>query len=418
MGAEAFQRFAIRGTPTTMVLDGAGAEVDWIVGYSAPPEKFQAKVEKALAGTETFQSLLAAHAANPKDVAVAFKLGRKYAERAKEDKAVPLYKDVVALDPAGASGTFKADYMKAPVTYTEYAEYEIARFPLQTRRDPALMKAFLQKYPAGPMARMAYSSLDVFHYANASSEEADVFYAEYTAKFPNETWVLQKWLTKITQEKKSLDRGVAVAERLQELTEANPDPYAQAAIAGFYLARGDKAKAEEVFGQPFIEGHLSNVSFGLLEYADFWAGRGENGASAEAAAEAALKILPENMYVRQGAARVFMGLGREARALEVFGPAYAKKYWAEPGELRTYIYFWTQQGKNFESALEAGQRTVELRPRAYYHWTALADLYAKMGKMPEAVHAAEKAVEFASAAARLAMQKKLEKLKVPAPEKK
>jgi len=401
-----------------MVLDGAGTEVDWVVGYSAPPEKFQAKVEKALAGVDTYKSLVAANAANPKNVATAFKLARKYAERAKEDKAVPLYKDVVALDPEGKSGVYQADYMKAPVTYTEYAEYEIARFPLQNRREPALMNAFLKKYPSGPMARFAYSSLDIFHYADAPAEEADAFYAEYTAKFPGETWVLQKWLAKITQEKKSLEKGIPVAERLLDLTEANPDPYAQAAVAEFYLARGDKAKAEDVFGQPFIDGHLSTVAFGLLEYADFWAQRGEHADSAESVAEAALKILPGNMFIRQRAAGVFLGLGREARALEVFGPAYAKTYWDEPGELRTYIYFWTQQGKNLDGALAAGLRTVELRPRAYYHWTALADLYAKMGKMPEALKAAERAVEFSSAAAKPAMQKKLEALKARAADKK
>ena len=401
-----------------MVLDGAGTEVDWIVGYSAPPEKFQAKVEKALAGIDTYKSLASANASNPKDVAIAFKLARKYAERAKEDKAVPLYKDVVALDPGGKSGSFKPDYMKTPVTYTEYAEYEIARFPLQTRRDPAQMKAYLTKYAGGPMARMAYSSLDIFYYGTAPTEEADAFYAEYTAKFPNETWVLQKWLTRITQEKKSLDKGLALAERLAEMTEANPDPYAQAAIAEFYLARGDKAKAEEIFGKPFIEGHLSNAAFGLLEYADFWARRGENAESAEAVAEAALKLQPETMFVRQQAARVFLGLGREARALEVFGPAYAKKYWDEPGELRSYIYFWTQQGKNFDGALAAGLRTVEVRPRAYYHWSALADLYAKMGNHPEALKAAEKAVEFSSLAAKPAMQKNLDKIKAQAPPKK
>lgn len=400
-----------------MVLDGAGTEVDWIVGYSAPPEKFQAKVEKALAGIDTVKALAAANAANPKDIATAFKLARKYAERAKEDKAVPLYKDVVALDPGGKSGSFKPDYMKGPVTYTEYAEFEIARFPLQSRRDPALMKAFLKEYPAGPMARMAYSSLDIFYYGTAPTAEADAFYTEYTTKFPNETWVLQKWLTRITQEKASLEKGLALAERLAEMTEANPDPYAQAAIAEFYLVRGDKAKAEEIFGKPFIEGHLSNVAFGMLEYADFWAQRGENGESVEVVAEAALKILPENMYVRQRAARVFLGLGREARALEVFGPSFAKKYWDEPGELRSYIYFWTQQGKNLEGALAAGLRTVEVRPRAYYHWSALADLYAKMGNHAEALKAAEKAVEFASPAAKPAMQKNLDKIKAQAQKK-
>lgn len=401
-----------------MVLDGAGSEVDWITGYSPPPEKYQAKVEKALTGIDTFKTLAAANAANPKDVETAFKLARKFAERAKEDKAVPLYKDVVSLDPAGKTGWFKPEYMKAPVAYTEYAEYEIARFPLQTLRDPAPMKAYLKKYPGGPMARMAYSSLDIFYYGTAPTGEADAFYTEYTTKFPAETWVLQKWLTRITREKTSLDKGVALAERLQEMTEANPDPYAQAAVAEFYLARGDKAKAGEIFGKPFIEGHLSSIAFGLLEYADFWAQRGENAESAEAVAEAALKLQPEAMFVRQRAARVFLGLGREARALEVFGPTYAKKYWGEPGELRAYIYFWTQQGKNLDGALAAGLRTVEVRPRAYYHWSALADLYAKRGNHAEALKAGGKAVEFASPAAKPAMQKNLEKIKGQAPPKK
>jgi len=388
------------------------------VGYSAPPEKYLAKVQKALAGTDTVKTLLSANAANPRDVATAFKLARKYAERAKEDKAVPLYKDVVSLDPGGKSGSFTPDYMKAAVTYTEYAEYEIARFPLQSRRDPALMTACLKKYPGGPMSRMAYSSLDIFYYGSAPAAEADAFYADYTAKFPNDTWVLQKWLTRIIQEKTSLDKGVALAERLEDIMEANPDPYAQAVLAEFYLARGDRAKAEEVFGKSFIEGHLSNVAFGLLQYADFWAKRGENAESADAVAETALRLLPENMFVRQQSARVFLSLGKEDRALEVFGPDYAKTYWDEPGELRTYIYFWTQQGKNLDGALAAGLRTVALRPRAYYHWSALADLYVKMENQAEALKAAEKAVAFASPAAKAAMQKNLEKIKTGAPPKK
>jgi tetratricopeptide (TPR) repeat protein len=394
-----------------MVLDGTGGEVDWIVGYSAPPEKFKAKVEKALAGVETFKSLFAANAANPKDVASAFKLARKYAERAKEDKAVPLYKEVVALDPDGKAGSYTPEYLKAPVTYTEYAEFEIARFPLQSKRDPVLMKAFLQKYPGGPMARLAYSSLDIFFYTTAPTAEADAFYAEYTSKFPAETYVLQKWLTRIIKDKTNLDKGAALALRLQELTENNPDPYAQAVIAEYYLAAGDKAKAEEVFGKPFIDSHLSTIAFGLLEYSDFWAQRGENLESSEAAAEAALKVQPDNMYVRQRAAGVYLKLDQEAKAIEVFGPAFAKKYWDEPGELRSYVYFWTQQGKNLDGALAAVERALELRPRAYYHWSALADLYLKMGNRPEAVKAAEKAVEFASPAAKPAMQKNLDKIK-------
>jgi thioredoxin-like negative regulator of GroEL len=401
-----------------MVLDGEGAEVDWIVGYSPPAEKFKAKVEKALAGVDSFKALAAAHAANPKDVPSAFKLGRKFAERARDEDALRLFRSVVALDPEGKAGSFTPDYLKAPVAYLEYAEYEIARIPLQGKRDPAGMRAFLKKYPDGPMARMAYSFLDIFFIGTAPEAEADAFYAEYTSKFPAETYVLQKWLGRKVKDKANLEKGRALAERLEELTRNNPDPYAQAVMAEYYLAAGDKAKAEELFGRPFYESYVSNLAFGLLEFAAFWAERGENLDNAEAAAEAALKVHPDYLYARQQAASVYLKLGREAKAFEVFGPAFAIKFWDEPGELRSYIYFWTQQGKNLDGALAAARRTLELRPRAYYHWSALSDLLLKMGNRAEAITAAEKAVEFASPAARPAMQKNLDKVKGQALDKK
>jgi len=117
------------------------------------------------------------------------------------------------------------------------------------------------------------------------------------------------------------------------------------------------------------------------------------------------------MFVRLQAAKVFLGLGRDETAIDVFGPAYAKTYWDEPGELRSYIYFWTQQGRNLDGALAAGLRTIALRPRAYYHWSALGDLYLKMGDKAKALDAAGKAVEFASPSAKPAMQRNLDKIK-------
>jgi predicted RNA polymerase sigma factor len=47
-------------------------------------------------------------------------------------------------------------------------------------------------------------------------------------------------------------------------------------------------------------------------------------------------------------------------------------------------------------------------------WTTLSDLYTKMGNRPEAMKAAEKAVEFADTQNKRAMQKKLEEFRGPA----
>ncbi len=61
-----------------------------------------------------------------------------------------------------------------------------------------------------------------------------------------------------------------------------------------------------------------------------------------------------------------------------------------------------------------GSRPTAAPPRTYYMWTKLSDLYAKMGNKPEAMKAAEKAVEFADTQNKRAMQKKLEELRGPA----
>ena len=53
-----FKKFAIRRTPTTLVLDGDGAEVGRFIGYRPPAESFQLRLEKILNGRNIFESLL------------------------------------------------------------------------------------------------------------------------------------------------------------------------------------------------------------------------------------------------------------------------------------------------------------------------------------------------------------------------
>ncbi len=53
-----FKKFAIRRTPTTLVLDGGGAELGRFIGYMPPAENFQVRLEKILNGKNIFESLL------------------------------------------------------------------------------------------------------------------------------------------------------------------------------------------------------------------------------------------------------------------------------------------------------------------------------------------------------------------------
>ena len=416
-GDAIFKRFAIRGTPTTLVLGGEGAEVDWFVGYRPPPEDYQAKLEKILKGEGTFKALQAAYAANPKDVAAVFGLARKWKDRGDAAKAREKYDEVIALDPEGKAGSYTDEDSWVTAPFTEFARLSLAMANLRGRNpDAAPVKVFIAQNPKSRLVRVAYQGMGDYYASGAPKEEADEFFSEYTTRFPDDPVPAAMWLARVIRDKGPAEKAVELADRLRELSAPIPDPRISQMIAQAYDLAGDKDKAEAAFGRTFMQDRVDSLASGLAAYVDYWVGKKENLESAAAMAETAARIKPGDPYFIRRVAYVYCVAGQEAKALEVYGPAWLEN--SGPGltaqDIRSYAMFWLRQGKNLDSALAAAKRTVELEPRTSYMWTTLSDIYAKMGNASEAIKAAEKAVEFADTQSKAAMQKKLEALRGPA----
>jgi Flp pilus assembly protein TadD len=281
------------------------------------------------------------------------------------------------------------------------------------------VRAFISENPKSLLARRAYN-LESRYYSRQPKEEAAKFFADYVAAYPDDPEALASWLRKIVRDKGPMDKGAELASRLRALTYSDPNPAINLTVAQFYDLAGDKAKAEEVFGQAFMDDQIATNSRNLIAYANYWAGKKENLESALAAADAALKLQPDSVYTLRSVASVYSAAGEEAKALEVYGPAWLSKKIAQKSDQDLYAYaqFWTRQGKNLASALTAAKKAVELQPKAYFYWATLSDVCAKMNNKAEAVKAAERAVDLAEGNAKAAMQRKLDALKAPAPEKK
>jgi predicted Zn-dependent protease len=398
-----------------MILDADGSEYDWFVGYGPPPEKFEARLEKALRGEETFKSLAASYSKNPKDIAVVFGLARKYAERydeANQAKATEKYKEVMALDPAAKIGAYTIEYAKITVPYAEYAEYALSTqniFGQKPNLEP--VKAFIKKYPESKLLKLAYGQMANYYGRMAPQAEAAKFFEEYTAKYPNDARAADSWLARIVRDKGPLEQGSALVDRIEDLTRDNPVPDMNQDIAGFFILKGEKAKAEEVYGKEFIDGKVSGWAYDLISYADFWVGQNANQESAVAMAELAFKLQPDNAYIRRQLASVYLRTNKEDKALDIFGPGYASSLSNDPSGLSGYASFWSRQGKNLESALEAAKKMVELKPNTNYYWSTLSDVYLKMKNYPEALKSAEKAVELTEGPYKEQMKKRVEAIK-------
>jgi hypothetical protein len=396
-----------------MAFDGDGAEVDWFVGYGPPAENFQAKLQKIVDGLDTYKSIAAALAKNPKDVATVFKMARKYADRFDTEKSGAKYKEVIALDPEGKGGTYTQEYSEITAPYTEFAEYFLATDSnnlFGPKPDVSPIKAFLAKYPQSKLAKSAYQQMGYYYGNAAPKEEAAVFFAEYAAKYPNDPTALSAWLSRIVQDKGPYDKGQELAGQLKELTAYNPEPGINQSIAQLYWDSGDKAKAEKTFGKEFMEGQVQNLAYNLIGYANFWVQNGTNLDSALAMVETAMKLEPGNSYFLSQAATAYIKAGKEAKALELYGPAFARKNAGDATALYSYAGFWARQGQNLDDALVAAKKAVEKMPTTYYIVSNLSLVYEKMKNYPEAIKAKEKAIELAPDQVKATFKKDLERL--------
>jgi tetratricopeptide (TPR) repeat protein len=352
-----YKKYKVLGTPFLLFLDGDGNEVDWIYGYAAPPAKFHEKVLKVQKGEDTFRVLVARLSADPKNVPLMMQVARKYENRFVNDKALALYKEILALDPEGRAGT--TDYSETVVPCADYADFRIATEDGNKAEDPAPFLAFAARRPASPLAREAYRRCSYLFLTGRSKDEAFKFFEDGLAKYPNDPLLTFYYLQRIVRDRDNLDRGIALAREAGLYSSlSNMIPRLAAQIR---LLKGDADSAEAAYGPDYIDGLLSNTVSSLQSYAQFWAGQKKNMDSALRAVDLAMDLQPDNAYTAYSAANFYIRANLPEKADAVYGPAYAEKHKDDAQALALYASFWSQQKKHPES-VAAAEAAVRLKP--------------------------------------------------------
>jgi tetratricopeptide (TPR) repeat protein len=421
-GKPVWEKFAINLTPTTLVLGPDGTEVDWFAKYSLAPEKFKARLEKILRGEETYKSLQNAYDKGSRDVATVFLLARKWADRLNPAKEAEKYREVLALDPKGLSGSYTDSKLFITAPYAEYAAYYLAAQSFTPPATPDLqpLRDFIAGHSRSRLVKQAYRDVaEYYGWGEKSDKEADD-YADFMAHDGDDVTALRSWLRKVVQDKGPVERGLELASRLREWTGDGPSPAISQAISRAYDLAGDRENARELYGKEFLSGRIDGFANDLVDYADYWMERKENTESAVAAAQLAVRIDPDKSLIRQRVVRAYLKAGEVAKSLEVYGPAWVAQKAAEKSdtELMSFARFWFYLNQNTEGALDATKKAIEIDPKAPFNWALLAEIHLKMGDRAMAIAASEKAVELAKGDAKTRLQKRLEAIKATPPAKK
>lgn len=350
-------------------------------------------MEKIIKGIDTFKSISEQYADDPENIELIFKMAKKYDDRFDQGKALEYYQMIIAKDPQGEKGHTEHNDQK--VTYTEYAEYSIGALKIFSRsRDTKPLLTFVEKYPKSGLIKDAYMRLASFYRAYGKKEDAVEFFEKLTAKFPEDPNALNAYVARIIRNKDDLDRGIELSEKIKKLTRYNSNPYYMKSLAELYALKENQEKANEAYGDSYISGRISNLAYSLSDYAEFWSEQGANQDSAAEKMEVALQLMPDNTYLKQTAARIYLKMDRQDKALEKYGPDFIKGQQDKANSLSSYARFWAGMKKNLESALQASLKSVELDP-SHYKYGTLSLVYSSLEKHTEALKAVEKAAELA-----------------------
>jgi tetratricopeptide (TPR) repeat protein len=374
-------------------LGTEGKEVDWIAGYTPPPEKFQARMLSILKGIDTLPSLATIQSQDPENPEPLIKLGIKYQERQYRDNALECFKKAAALDPDGKK-MMKRDTGEM-VSCKEMADYQYARTFAVTFGliDVEAAKAYIRNYPSGKLLKEAY--LEVSRFYRLDNEGGLAFFDEFISKFSDDPDALNAYVEKAHRASQSLqtlegnpifDNGIDIAGRIMEVYPEITRFQAAKSYAQFLVYKNDTDAAKKAFGEDFLTGQVQVWSDSLLSFAEFWLNQKQNMEEAEEAVVRALNLAPDNPEVlRRAAAAFHIHLGKPDKALEVFGPDVLPKIGDNARALYDYFKFWMPLKTNEESAENALKMLWELKAKTVYYRIGAANVYQKADMMEKAL---------------------------------
>ncbi len=363
--------------------------MDWIAGYSPPPEKLREQIQRIIQGIDTVSSLTSALNKNPENPEPLIKLGLKHQKRQHREKALECFRKAANLDPDGKI-LIKRDTGEL-VSCREMADYHYAMTHIVTWGliDFDAAKMYIQDYPNGHFLKEAYMELSRFQ--SLKDEEGRAFFEEFISKFPDDPDVLNAYIGKVQRISQTpegnpaFNKGVELAGRIIEVYP-NITPFeSRKNYATLLINNKEIEAAKRVFDENFMSSQVQLLSDYLLSYAEYWLLLNQKLDEAEEAVVTALKLAPENPEILRRAATAYhTHLDKPDKALQVFGPNTLPKFKANARALYDYFKFWVTLKTNEESAENALKMLWELKPDTIYYRIGAATVYSKQGRMEEA----------------------------------
>lgn len=238
-------------TPTVVIAEAGGAEIDRIIGYGPPPEGFLTKVTNTANRIDTFEALIKAHENNPDNLETTFKLAYKYDRNFGEDDiAQRLYREII--DRSDEAKGIMVPY-NAPDDMISIYEWSLFNLGFKTF-NAIYYEALVKDFPDTRFSNIAYRFLAARKVHAEFSHEVVAFFEKIVEKYPDDVYLLNCYVKYCINARTNIDRGIDIAELIQTLiSDREPSFNPTQFYAELLMLKGDSTKAKQVYGKGFLK---------------------------------------------------------------------------------------------------------------------------------------------------------------------
>jgi tetratricopeptide (TPR) repeat protein len=240
VGDAIYQKFSVRATPTVMIVTSDGREIDRVLGYDPPPEKFKDTLEKTYTSENTLLNLTLALEKNPSDIEILARLTEKYRSNYAFDKMTE-YSEKILKEPDQA----KQIMLPFGKDSSDVSAYELAMYA-STFSGPDAVVAFANEFPQSSYLDRVFRDFWRTLLNKNQQEKAMAAFDKLNEKFPDNESLVGSYLSYCSRSQTNYDRGIALADRIYSAKAGKVDFDFASAYAGLLLEKGDTKKVQSI----------------------------------------------------------------------------------------------------------------------------------------------------------------------------
>jgi tetratricopeptide (TPR) repeat protein len=310
-GKMLFEKYGINGTPTTIIADSKGNEIDRIVGFSdkGAPE-FQEKIIAIVGGTNKLAVLQKVYEETPEDIDAIANLANAFIDKGRFEDGKVLNDKLLEYPELikNRIATFKMDDKDVPLI--EFAHLG------KIIDGPEATYEYIMMFPEGVYLNWALNQMTDYMGWGEEQEKASDLLDRLIVKYSGNKYLANRYCRVALRKEKNLDKAVIIANSTfgNDIDGLNKDEAER--YASVLLANGNTEKAFLVYGEKVFDKMIADNDAGSMNGMSwFWALEAAN-------LDFALKVGMKSIELKDDAntwdtvSMVYWKMGEHQKAIE------------------------------------------------------------------------------------------------------